>query len=114
MSKSKVKPILDPPKADPQRVQTRSSTAAATALRLDGAAAYIDPLNPFGSYPDDVNVPESGPLGSQQEESIRVMYEDPGQRDERKRLMNILRGKSSQIGESLERSTRRSQRIPGF
>jgi hypothetical protein len=42
------------------------------------------------------------------------MYEDPGQRDERKRLMNILRGKSSQIGESLERSTRRSQRIPGF
>ena len=98
-------------KAEPPKVQRSSAAATATALRLDGTAVYVDPLNPFGSYP--VDVPECSPPESQQE-SIRVMYEDPGQRDEKQRLMNILNGKSSENVESLDRLSRRSQRIPGF
>lgn len=99
---------------EPPKVQTRSSAAAAAAaLRLDEEMSHVDPLNPFGSYPHEVLVPDSGPPESQQE-GIRVVYEDPGQRDEKKRLMNILKGRSGQSGESLDMLTRRSQRIPGF
>lgn len=83
---------------------------------------YADPsLNPFESYADDLEVADNG---ESQQESVRVMYEDPGQRDEKRRLMNLLKGKASE-GEpetlsmlsglrSIERPTRRSTRIPGF
>lgn len=105
-------------KPTPNRPQTRASKAAAA---LD-ATSYADPsLNVFESYSEDVNVADS--VGSQQE-SIRVMYEDPGQRDEKKRLMNLLKGKASECEpetlsmlsglRNMERSTRRSTRIPGF
>jgi hypothetical protein len=97
-------------KAVPPKVQRSSTGTTSNALCLDGAAVYVDPLDPFGPYPDAVDVPNSAPPESQQD-SIRVMYEDPGQRDEKMRLMNILKGKSSQNGDRL---SRKSQRIPGF
>ena len=57
----------------------------------------------------------------QEESSMRVMYEDPGQRDEKKRLMNLLKnqagGEEDQlVGSSggFEKRRRRSVRIAGF
>ena len=50
--------------------------------------------------------------GKLQEESMRVMYEDPGQRDEKKRLMSLLKNGED---DGLEKRTRRrSTRIAGF
>jgi DNA replication regulator DPB11 len=112
-SYSQVQQGTEVQKVEPPKVQQSSAAATSKTLRLDGAAVYVDPLNPFGRCPDEVAVVESAPPQSQPE-SIRVMYEDPGQRDEKKRLMNVLKGKSSQNGESLDRLSRRSQRIPGF
>lgn len=106
-----MKQSSDHPKLEVRRVQTRSSAAAAAiALRSEGARTEIAPLLPFGAYSDEVDHRDSGPPESQQE-SIRVTYEDPNQRDERQRLMNILKGKSSQSGET---SRGRTPRIPGF
>jgi DNA replication regulator DPB11 len=51
---------------------------------------------------------------------MRVMYEDPGQRDEKKRLMNLLKnqagGEEDALGSSsaFEKRARRSMRIAGF
>jgi len=101
-------------KGEPPKVRRSPPAVTATSLRPDGAAVYVDPLNPFGPYPDEVGVPDSAHHPESQQECIRVVYEDPGQRDEKMRLMNILKGKSSQNGESLDRVSRRSQRIPGF
>jgi len=111
--RSKVRRGSELQKGEPPKVRRSSPAATATALCIDGPAVYADPLNPFGSYADEVGVVDGAPPESQQE-SIRVVYEDPGQRDEKMRLMNILKGKSSQNGESLDRLSRRSQRIPGF
>lgn len=55
-----------------------------------------------------------------QEESMRVMYEDPGQRDEKKRLISLLKnqggGEEDSLGSNsgFEKRTRRSLRIAGF
>ena len=55
------------------------------------------------------------------ESSMRVMYEDPGQRDEKKRLMNLLKNQAGGeedplVGSSggFGKRTRRSVRIAGF
>ena len=49
---------------------------------------------------------------------MRVMYVDPGQRDEKKRPMSLLRNDSalevSQGGKASSLRTRRSSRIAGF
>jgi DNA replication regulator DPB11 len=74
-------------------------------------------VNPFESYVDDLHAGKS-----QQEESMRVMYEDPGQQEEKKRLMRLLKGQTGDeesMGTSMtlsgsERKTRRSTRIAGF
>lgn len=60
----------------------------------------------------------------QEESSMRVMYEDPGQRDEKKRLMNLLKNQaggeedplvgSSTSGGGFGKRRRRSVRIAGF
>lgn len=57
----------------------------------------------------------------QEESSMRVMYEDPGQRDEKKRLMNLLKNQAGGEEDPLVSSnsgfgkrTRRSVRIAGF
>jgi DNA replication regulator DPB11 len=56
--------------------------------------------------------------GKSQEESMRVMYEDPGQRDEKKRLMSLLKnqagGEEDSLGSGFEKRARRSMRIAGF
>jgi DNA replication regulator DPB11 len=55
----------------------------------------------------------------QTQESMRVMYEDPGQMDQRKRLMNIFGSQRTQdegvdVRKSKQRSVRRSSRVAGF
>ena len=52
---------------------------------------------------------------------MRVMYEDPGQRDEKKQLMSLLKSQGGGVEDSLgssgsefEKRARRSMRIAGF
>jgi DNA replication regulator DPB11 len=49
---------------------------------------------------------------------MRVMYEDPGQMDEKKRLISLLESRSQAQEDSEERrkkkATRRSSRTAGF
>lgn len=59
--------------------------------------------------------------GGATEESVRVTYEDPGQMDERKRLMNLLKSEvdSQDVQIIDERAVgqsriRRSTRVAGF
>ena len=74
-------------------------------------------MNPFESYVDDLHAGKS-----QQEESMRIMYEDPAQQEEKRRLMRLLKGQNvdeESTGTSMtlsgsERRTRRSTRIAGF
>ncbi|KJA25092.1 hypothetical protein HYPSUDRAFT_214141 [Hypholoma sublateritium FD-334 SS-4] len=95
-----------------------SSKSARMARKPDPGlpAGYNDgAINPFdSSYADDL---------SPQEESMRVMYEDPGQRDEKKRIMNLLRGTSGEEdaatpsvngSRDFDKKARRSTRIAGF
>lgn len=77
----------------------------------------ISSINPYESF-DDLNV--NGENSGAKEESVRVMYEDPGQRDEKKRLMNLLKSQADDVlpgsgkgAKSLGR-TRKSARIAGF
>ena len=69
----------------------------------------------FELYEDDINLLERSNVG---DESMRVTYVDPGQRDEKKRLMSLLKSDSVlEVGESGKASslrTRRSSRIAGF
>lgn len=64
---------------------------------------------------DDMNLLERSNVG---EESMRVTYVDPGQRDEKKRLMSLLRGDNvlevGEGGKTPSLRTRRSSRIAGF
>ncbi len=50
---------------------------------------------------------------------MRVMYEDPGQRDEKKRIMNLLKGTAGEEDAAATPSlsgsrSRRGTRIAGF
>jgi DNA replication regulator DPB11 len=73
----------------------------------------------FESY-NAVDEFESEGGNFQEESSMRVMYEDPGQRDEKKRLMNLLKNQAGGEDDPLVSSggfgkrTRRSVRIAGF
>jgi|SRR6266545_3541593 len=111
-----------PSKLNHTRPQTRASKAA-MALPLNIATDVDLSLNPFGSFPEELNLPDDG---MSQQESVRVTYEDPGQRDEKRRLMNLLKEKASNggLGESEtlsmsggmrgpDRLTRRSTRVAG-
>lgn len=90
----------------------------------------MDPVSYEGSLSSFDSYDESGINdGNNQlaEESMRVLYEDPGQRDEKKRLMSLFESQP-QVGEaekgvagvkgggkkSRGKSVRRSQRIAGF
>ncbi|KAH9481897.1 DNA topoisomerase 2-binding protein 1-A [Psilocybe cubensis] len=94
------------------RVRTRSS-------RHSQASAFGDTHSPFESYPDSIDLNTRG-------ESVRVMYEDPGQKEEQKRLMSLLKNQpaaaeddsisnisisASNISVSSRRGTRRSTKI---
>jgi DNA replication regulator DPB11 len=80
--------------------------------------AYGDSLGPFEPY-DELNINDQD--NQSVEESMRVMYEDPGQRDEKKRLMSLFESQNED-GKALCGSgkqpkgvrTRRSTRIAGF
>ena len=92
---------------------TRSRALAPIALR--GAITG----DPFGSYNAVDEFESEG--GKLEDESMRVMYEDPGQRDEKKRLINLLKiqagGEEDPLGSSggfEKRTRRRSVRIAGF
>ena len=93
-------------------VTTRSR---ALPIALGGRAITGDLFEPYNAVDEFEN--EGGFF--QEESSMRVMYEDPGQRDEKKRLMNLLKagggeedplvGSSGGFGKR-----RRSVRIAGF
>lgn len=86
---------------------------------ISAAPVYTDSMSPFETY-DDFNSIDDAPA----EESMRVRYEDPGQQNEKKRLMNLLKKStisqgSTASGESEEKGgkatrSRRSTRIAGF
>lgn len=82
-------------------------------------SAYGESLSPFESY-DELNINDGD--GQLVEESMRVTYEDPGQRDEKKRLMSLFESQSEEGRASRGSAkkgkasvkTRRSTRIAGF
>jgi len=108
---------------NPTRPQTRASKAAMASPLNIGIGIDL-PLNPFGSeFPEELNLPDDG---ESQQESVRVTYEDPGQRDEKRRLMNLLKERASSSGQGesetlsmsggirgSDRLLRRSTRIAG-
>ncbi|KAF9483199.1 hypothetical protein BDN70DRAFT_874071 [Pholiota conissans] len=81
----------------------KSNDNAGLPEAFNNAAAFAS-----NSYADDLS------LGGAGEESMRVMYEDPGQRDEKRRLMSLLKNQSGSEEESRSGSRRRSTRIAGF
>ena len=93
-------------------VATRSRGLPPIAL---GEGAITE--DPFVSYNA---VDEFDGANFQEESSMRVMYEDPGQRDEKKRLMNLLKNQAGGEEDPLVGSSggfgkrRRSVRIAGF
>ena len=96
-------------------VTTRSRAPPPIALR--GGAMTGDLFEPYNAVDEFEN--EGGNF--QEESSMRVMYEDPGQRDEKKRLMNLLKKQAGGEEDPLVSSnggfgkrTRRSVRIAGF
>jgi len=78
------------------------------------APSFGGSMNPFESYDDDLNLLDKSHLG---EESMRVTYVDPRQRDEKKRLMSLLKTESTLeggVGKVSSTRTRKSARIAGF
>ena len=97
-------------------VTTRSRALPPIALGRGGAITG----DLFESY-NAVDEFENEGGNFQEESSMRVMYEDPGQRDEKKRLMNLLKNQAGGEEDPLVSSnsgfgkrTRRSVRIAGF
>lgn len=75
-------------------------------------------LSPFEAN-DELNLLDGG--GMSYEESMRVRYEDPGERDERKRLMSLFESQTpdgERLGKKMGRKgpglVRRSTRMAGF
>lgn len=95
-------------------VTTRSRAPPPIILR--GGAVAGDPFESYNAADEF----EHESVKSQEESSMRVMYEDPGQRDEKKRLMTLLKnqggGEEDALGSSsgFEKRARRSMRIAGF
>ena len=93
-------------------VTTRSRALPPIVLRGAVTGGLLEPYNAVDEFEHEGGKP--------QEESMRVMYEDPGQRDEKKRLMSLLKnqagGEEDLLGSSsgFERRARRSTRIAGF
>ena len=106
--------IGEPSRPSP-KPRTRSGKTNTPSPVEPAYAGYS--IGDFESYPHELN------LGDQesQAESMRVMYEDPGQREEKKRLMSLLKSQGGE-GESMtlsasrdvEKQARRSTRIAGF
>ncbi|CAA7267493.1 unnamed protein product [Cyclocybe aegerita] len=112
-SSAKIGESPAPPAPVPRLRTTRSRTTAAAAAAYHVVADAA--LNPFASYPEE-SVAIPGAETQSQQESMRVMYEDPGMMDEKKRLMSLLK---SQTGEETAGTTlssngsRRSARVAG-
>ena len=92
------------------RVTTRSRALPPIVLRGAVTGDFFESYNAVDEFEYEG--------GKSQEESMRVMYEDPGQRDERKRLMSLLKnqagGEEDSLGSGFEKRARRSMRIAGF
>ena len=94
-------------------VTTRSR---ALPIALGGRTITADLFEPYNAVDEFEN--DGGNF--QEESSMRVMYEDPGQRDEKKRLMNLLKNQAGGEEDPLVGSSggfgkrRRSVRIAGF
>lgn len=77
--------------------------------------SYGDSMSPFEQC-NEPNLVDSMAA----DETMRVMYEDPGQRDEKRRLMNLLKSSTppetvnGESNGSVSARTRRSTRIAGF
>lgn len=78
-----------------------------------------DSMSPFGDFDDDFKIHEQR---REEDDMIRITYEDPGQREERRRLMGLMKAKGGGKDEVAvpmdsnprEMRTRRSSRIAGF
>jgi DNA replication regulator DPB11 len=94
----------------------------ASALDMDIAKDTVVPVEPYIPYEpyDELNITDGESTITEQ--SIRVMYEDPGQRDEQHRLMSLFEsgaglktGRGGRKGAANPgRTTRRSTRIGGL
>lgn len=102
------------------QLQSRQSSHAQLTSEISTVpvSGYtISSINPYESY-DDMNI--HGEDSAAKEESVRVMYEDPGQRDEKKRLMSLLKSQADDVlpgsGKAVKSSgrTRKSSRLAGF
>ena len=97
---------------EPTTVPGVTTRSRAPPIILRGA---VDPFESYHAVDEFEN--ESA---RSQGESVRVMYEDPGQRDEKKRLMSLLKNQagceedSLASGSGYEKMARRSMRIAGF
>lgn len=95
-------------------VTTRSR--ALPSIALGGRIITGDLFEPYNAVDEFEN--EGGSF--LEENSMRVMYEDPGQRDEKKRLMNLLKNQAGGEEDPLVGSSngfgkrRRSVRIAQF
>ncbi|KDR78628.1 hypothetical protein GALMADRAFT_223890 [Galerina marginata CBS 339.88] len=97
--------------AGPRTRSARSANPPAAANFGDGA------MNAFDAYPDQLNA-DNGKPQEETQESMRVMYEDPVQMEEKNRLMNLLKSQTAEEESNTlsgsERRSRRSMRIAGF
>ncbi|KAF9459055.1 hypothetical protein BDZ94DRAFT_1300839 [Collybia nuda] len=115
-------PLISAPagkRARPQRKPQSRQPSEVLVSEISAVPVYTDSMSPFETY-DDFNSIDEAPV----EESMRVRYEDPGQQNEKKRLLNLLRGSTISLsdggadggedkGGKATRS-RRSTRIAGF
>ena len=98
--------------------------ARSRPIQVAPASPYDRSLSPFEPC-DELNLTDEG--GRSYEESMRVMYEDPGQRDEKRRLMSLFendtqqgrdepghRGAEWKAKKGLSAGVRRSTRVAGF
>lgn len=113
------KRVRPQPKSKPQsRQESGESVAPQPIITAAPESPYNRSLSPFEPH-DELNLVNGG--GRFYEESMRVTYEDPGQREEKRRLMSLFetqgeesRGAGRKEGRKGPALVRRSTRVAGF
>ncbi|EAU85222.2 hypothetical protein CC1G_06238 [Coprinopsis cinerea okayama7 len=100
------------PPARPKAQRSRTTTTASRRSPPEPSPAPVDGIS-LGAF--NYGVEEESQRLDEQQQSVRVVYEDPAQLEERQRLMNMLKA-NSQVEGSLPSSgslgkTRRSARL---
>lgn len=100
------------------QAQSRRELGESVAPPLVARLPASRSLSPFEAN-DELNMVHEG--GASYEESMRVRYEDPGERDERKRLMSLFESQTTGadditgLGKKVgTKAVRRSTRMAGF